>query len=328
MQPNLNPNQPNHLASLLPLWLWITGQRTATTMEDRQLPHWPIEVPGTPAAELRLRDARLKGEQNAIDQQAALTIERLLATQLTNLSHNLAKAREVQRGFMPRTPPIVAGIDIVTDLRPASEVGGDFYDFMLNSRGELVFSVGDVSSKGVSAALLTPVICKLMRAGLRFLDNVTPQALLAYIHDDLYHELSNAVMFTTMFIGHYHPATRSLVYANAGHAPVIYRPVHEQARLIHADGAPVGLLDENSWINRKLTLNPGDLLLVGTDGITEARNVQGVMFGYERLLALVDQLADHSVRTIADELFTVLHRFAPNRHYDDDQTMVLFKGVR
>ena len=325
MQPNINATQPNHLATLLPLWLWITGQRANTLMVDRHLPHWPIELPNG-ATDQSAHAVAPKNEQGVIDDQTALTIEHLLATQLTNLSHNLAKAREVQRGFMPRTLPVIAGLDLVSDLRPAAEVGGDFYDFIVNSRGELFFSVGDVSSKGVSAALLTPVIAKLMRTGIRFLENVTPQSLLAYIHDDLYHELTNIVMFTTMFIGHYHPATRTVLYSNAGHAPVIYRPAHESARLIHADGPPVGLLDQNSWCNCKLTLNPGDLLLIGTDGITDARNRQGTMFGYERLLALVDRLADQPATTIADELFIALHHFAPSRHHDDDQTLVLFKG--
>lgn len=328
MQPTLNPTQSNHLANLLPLWLWITGQRATTTIEDRHLPAWPIDVASATTVEQRLRENLPTNEYVVLDQQATLLIERLLATQLTHLSHNLAKAREVQRGFMPHTPPMVSGLEVLTELRPASEVGGDFYDFIVNSRGELVFSVGDVSSKGVSAALLTPVICKLMRVGLRFLENVTPQSLLAYIHDDLYAELSNAVMFTTMFIGHYYPATRTVVYANAGHAPVIYRPANGRAELLLADGAPVGLLDHNSWRNSKLTLNPGDLLLVGTDGIVEAKGSQGAIFGYERLLELVDHLADQPVRVLADELFTILQRFAPNRQHDDDQTLVLFKGVQ
>lgn len=326
MQLSLNPTQPNHLANLLPLWLWITGQRAATTIADRHLPHWPIDVTSSATMEQRLNEILPTNEFGALDQQAAL-IEQQLATQLTHLSHNLAKAREVQRGFMPRTPT-VAGLEMLTDLRPASEVSGDFYDFVVNARGELIFSVGDVSSKGVSAALLTPVICKLMRVGLRFLENVTPQTLLTYIHDDLYAELSNAVMFTTMFIGHYYPATRTVVYANAGHAPVIYRPANGRAALLQADGPPVGLLDHNSWRNSKLTLNPGDLLLVGTDGIIEAKGNQGGIFGYERLLELVDRLAGQPVRVIADELFTVLHRFAPNRQHDDDQTLVLFRGVQ
>jgi len=305
----------------------MTGQRPATTVADRQLPSWPIEVVSEATIQQRLNEILPAQEDVALDQSTARLIEQLLATQLAHLSHSLAKAREVQRGFMPHNPPPVAGLEITAELRPAGEVGGDFYDFIINRRDELIFSVGDVSSKGVSAALLTPVICKLLRVGLRFLENVTPQALLTYIHDDLYAELSNIVMFTTMFVGHYSPPTRTIVYANAGHAPVIYRPVNGRAVLLQADGPPVGLLDHNSWRNSTLTFNPGDLLLVGTDGLIEAKGTQGTIFGYERLLEFVDRLADQPTPVIAAELFTILQRFAPNRQHVDDQTLVLFKGT-
>ncbi|MEZ4681162.1 MAG: PP2C family serine/threonine-protein phosphatase [Caldilineaceae bacterium] len=132
----------------------------------------------------------------------------------------------------------MTGIDLFTVLRPATEVSGDFYDFILTNPESVYFSVGDVSSKGISAALLMPVICKVMRMAIRHLDAPTPQSLLAYIHDDMYHQLSNATMFATMFIGHYQPKHRLLTYANAGHSPVIYKPYHEHARLLQADGTP------------------------------------------------------------------------------------------
>ena len=254
-------------------------------------------------------------------------IHRTLADQLDRLSQNIEKARAVQKEFLPQTLPTVAGIDLFTVLRPATEVSGDFYDFILPTKEDVYFSMGDVSSKGMSAALLMPVICKVLRMAVKHLDKPDPQALLTYIHDDMYSQLSNATMFATMFIGHYQPQRRLLTYANAGHSPVIYKPHHKRARLLQADGTPIGLLDQNTWQNQELRLNPGDLLVVGTDGLVEHRNAMRTMFGYDRLLTLIDRFAAFNAQEIAGKLFDAIHHFSANQPSDDDQAVMVIKGI-
>jgi len=252
-------------------------------------------------------------------------IHSALAEQLKRLSLNMEKARVVQQGFLPQSVPTIAGIELYTVSRPATEVTGDFYDFIPSGQDEMIFSVGDVSSKGVSAALLMPVICKLLRLAVRHTTEPTPQSLLTYIHEDMYSQLSNATMFATMFVGHYHTPTRRLTYANAGHSPVIYRPHGGRARLLQADGTPIGLLEQSSWHNQQLTLQPGDLFLVGTDGIVEHKNSMRKMFGYERLLTLVDQLGQQPAQAVAEAIFTEIDHFAKQPN-DDDQALLVLCG--
>jgi sigma-B regulation protein RsbU (phosphoserine phosphatase) len=120
--------------------------------------------------------------------------------------------------------------------------------------------------------------------------------------------------------------TRTLTYANAGHSPVIYRPRGGAPRLLKADGAPIGLLTTNSWRNQQLVLAPGDLLLIGTDGLVEQKNATRTMFGYERLLTVVDELGDCSAKMAADQLFEALHSFA-DAPRDDDQALMVIRGV-
>lgn len=275
-------------------------------------------------------------------------LDDMLADHLATLSLNLEKAKEVQQRFLPQALPNVDEIDLFALLRPATELSGDFYDFIeqptglgmertteMETRpaecadhrpGTFFFTVGDVSSKGMSAALLMPVICKVLRTAIKYLAQPTPQSLLTFVHEDLYAQLNSAAMFASMFVGRYEPATRRILYANAGHSPVIYKPHGGPARLLRADGTPVGLLQQSSWSDHTLTLAPGDLLLIGTDGIVDTRNQMRSLFGYERLLTTVDRLAGGSARAIANDLLEILHEFAPHQLREDDQALLVFKG--
>jgi sigma-B regulation protein RsbU (phosphoserine phosphatase) len=134
-------------------------------------------------------------------------------------------------------------------------------------------------------------------------------------------------MFATAFIGQYHSQSQKLLYANAGHSPVIYRPAEGPARLLEADSTPIGVLRVSLCKNHQVALGPGDILIVGTDGFSEARNPNDEMFGYDRLLELVDQSAERSARAIADALFAAIDRFGVGRPQDDDQTLVVIKGA-
>ncbi|RMG93611.1 MAG: serine/threonine-protein phosphatase [Chloroflexi bacterium] len=120
---------------------------------------------------------------------------------------------------------------------------------------------------------------------------------------------------------------RRLVYANAGHAPVIYCPAGGEAVLLEADAPAVGILPMSLSADHEMDFGVGDVLVVATDGFNEARNGQGEMLGYERLMVLVEKMADRSAEEIGAALFEEVWRFGNGRFQDDDQTLMVIKGV-
>lgn len=352
MQQIIQPSYQLNLQRLAKLWLSVRHrgpQQTVTSsadeMEVRRKDQRQHSTMRAAVAELSqtVQDAEsiwqnrqslyvavkhlLQSDGGVVDQEHfEAVLNDMLADHLDSLSLNLEKAKEVQSRFLPQTLPAVAGLDLFALLRPATELSGDFYDFLDITDDSFFFSVGDVSSKGMSAALLMPVLCKVLHTAVKFMPTPTPQALLRFVHDDLYAQLNGSAMFASMFVGHYHAPTRRLTYANAGHSPVIYKRNGAAAQLLKADGAPVGLLARGEWCDHTITLAPGDLLLIGTDGIVDVRNAMHHLFGYERLVTAVDQIGTSSAAEIADELLTELHRFAPNQLREDDQALVIFKG--
>lgn len=149
-----------------------------------------------------------------------------LTSHLTELRHEMKLAKQAQATFYPQTMPEVHGITLFAEFRPALQVSGDYYDFVRLSAHELLFTVGDISSKGLTAALFTPLIRKVVRTALKLEPKPTPQHVLAYVNADLHDEFSQATMFATAFIGLYDASRRQLRYVNAGQSPVIYRPEH------------------------------------------------------------------------------------------------------
>lgn len=134
-------------------------------------------------------------------------------------------------------------------------------------------------------------------------------------------------MFATAFIGLYEAKSRRLRYTNAGQSPVIYRPAGGSARLLQADGPPVGIFAHSPYAEQELELAPGDLLVVGTDGLVEVRNSANEIFGYDRLLHLIDTVGSHTPASVGAAIFYKLTTFASARKREDDQTLLIIKGV-
>jgi sigma-B regulation protein RsbU (phosphoserine phosphatase) len=267
----------------------------------------------------------------AIADQVSAQIENMLLTRQTEeqsrLQDEMTLAQRVQSRLMPQELPIVAGLDIAAHCQPAMQVGGDFYDFIAHTDRPFIFSIGDVTGKGLSAALLMTMTRSAIHSKAAFLPDPTPETIIHKVNTELYAHFTQVGMFATVFVGQYHPHTRTLVYANAGHAPVIYRPVDGSPRLLEADSTAIGVLNMSFCANQTVTLQPGDLLLVATDGFSDARNPDRRMFGWERLFALVDSLADQPAQAIADNIYQTLEQFAASASQDDDQTLVILKGV-
>lgn len=268
----------------------------------------------------------------AIAEQAGARIENSLLYQenleKTKLQTEMELAHRVQLNLLPRKLPVVSGIDLWADSRPASQVGGDFYDYFYRDGRPFTFTVGDISGKGLPAALLMAMTRTVIRAKTNDLPTPTPEIIVGRSNEELYDDFTDVNMFATVFVGQYNAAKRELLYANAGHSPVIFCPLGGKAQLLEADGTPVGILSTSLSKNQKLDFEPGDLLVVATDGLSEAHNTKDEMFGYERLLNLTQSLAEKPAREIVESLSHTIQEFSAGKQQDDDQTLIVLKGVR
>lgn len=234
-------------------------------------------------------------------------------------------AKQVQMRLLPQQIPEVAGIDLAVQSRPAFQVGGDFYDFMVDSHGLLTCVVGDVSGKGMPAALLMTMMRTVLRGKTQEIAAAAPDQILACTNRHLFADFSEVDMFATVFLCQYCARHHRLYYANQGHSPVIYRPAQGQAILLQADAPPLGILPESLAAPQTIDLKPGDLLVIGTDGFSEAEQHNGEMFGYERLLRRIDQLSALSASDVLAQLFQDVQDFAGGHPQSDDQTMMVLK---
>jgi phosphoserine phosphatase RsbU/P len=265
----------------------------------------------------------------AIAEHGGTQVENVLLYEQTlkqaRLQAEMELAHSVQVNLLPEQAPQVRGLQIWADSQPASQVGGDFYDFVQGNGRPFTFAVGDVSGKGLPAALLMAMTRAVIRANLKARSDLSPQAVVARTNSALYSDFAHVGMFATLFVGQYDAGEQELVYANAGHSPVIYAPAGKRAELLVADGTALGILPTTFSSNQRLSLSKGDLLVVATDGFSEAWNAQKEMFGYDRLLALVEETIANPAHEIGQLMYKAVDQF--NVVQGDDRTLLVVKGV-
>jgi sigma-B regulation protein RsbU (phosphoserine phosphatase) len=267
----------------------------------------------------------------AIADQASVQLENAQLYQESliqaKMQTEMELAQNVQLHLLPQELPEVAGLDIFAGSLPALQVGGDFYDYVDQPGEPFLFTVGDITGKGMPAALLMTMARTVIRTKARSLADTSPANIVGSSNDDMYDDFTEVSMFATVFVGQYHHRDRMIYYANAGHSPVIYCPMGGNAYLLEADSAPMGVLPTSSCENHALALSPGDVLVVATDGFSEAQNETGEMFGYDRLLRQVEELASEAAWVIGTGLYDTVSRFSAGHSQDDDQTLFVVKGV-
>lgn len=267
----------------------------------------------------------------AIANQAAAFLENLILSdiRLENAVYQeeLRIASEVQSSLLPKSLPQVAGIELWASSQPAKHVGGDFYDAQHGSNGLLYVCLGDVSGKGMAAALMMATLLVTLRNEERSGRQPGPAGLLRYLYQAAYDELTESGKFATLFLGSFDPAQRLFKFANAGHSPVIFRPKGGPARLLEANNVPVGIFADSDPEEEALFLNPGDLLLIGSDGLNEAQDRHGQLFTIERLLALVETTCDQPATNIGHAVLSAVSDFSAGHPQSDDQTCLVLKGV-
>ena len=231
---------------------------------------------------------------------AALDRARLMGEiqQRRELEASLLVAREVQRRFMPSVLPTIPGYEVATWWFPNEAVGGDYCDVILLPSGDVALCIADVSGHGLGPSLLMASV----RAALRTLlfIHTSPQVLLEQLARSLAEDFEFGG-FITMVVARLIPASHELTFANAGHGPaLIYRAATGQFDELDSTGLPLGVVVPTEYpLGPSLTLEPGDLLVLATDGIVESMDKRGQQFGVERLKQLIVRLAKSPVQEIA-----------------------------
>jgi serine phosphatase RsbU (regulator of sigma subunit)/pSer/pThr/pTyr-binding forkhead associated (FHA) protein len=246
------------------------------------------------------------------------------------LRKELALAREVQQGFLPANldPRSLPGCQLYAHVQPAREVSGDFYDFFTLDDGRLVFFVGDVSGKGMPAALFVAAVCTLARhlAGA----GGSPADTLARLNDALAAHNASP-MFVTLAHGTYDPRTGAAVLASGGHPRPLLRHADGRVQEIPCPpGRALGIAaGDLKLADTRLDLAPGETLVYYTDGFTEAMAPDGrTLFGRERLAAVLGEASAHlSLENWAERLRAAVRQFTGSAELQDDQTLLLLRRV-
>ena len=248
--------------------------------------------------------------------------------QLVSIQYDLNISREIQQAILPKKfPPFPnePNFDIYASMVAANEVGGDFYDFFLIDKNRLGFVIGDVSGKGISAAIFMAVSRTLIRAtGLKG-DSVSE--CMHYVNNLLCTE-SVSSMFVTVFYGILNTQTGEVEYVNAGHNPPYILSSGGISQVEITNGLPLGVLEDFSFESKKIQLTRGDQLLLYTDGVVEAFNLKEMAYGEERFENFLDHCVNLPVETIIKNSFTDVADFAGVAPQSDDITLlgITFKG--
>lgn len=235
-------------------------------------------------------------------------------------------AGKIQADILPEDPPPMQGWDIAARLVPARETSGDFYDFIPISEHKLGMVVADVTDKGMGAALFMALTSTLIRTyAVRY--PTLPAIALSAVSERILSDTRGG-MFVTTFYGILEPHTGRLLYANAGHpAGVLIRSRRgkELIDLLRPTGMALGVSDDARWRQKEARMIPGDVLVLYTDGITEANNPNGVFFEEDRLIETILQNADNSAQEILDALIEAVQRFIGPVPRQDDIAMIVVR---
>jgi sigma-B regulation protein RsbU (phosphoserine phosphatase) len=249
------------------------------------------------------------------------------AAQRASINRELEIAREVQERLLPQQIPAVPGITLAGTCRPAQAVGGDYYDVIELGERRFGLAVGDVSGKGISAALLMASL----RACLRTM-TVIGQSDLAKLMErlnGLVYESSATNRYATFFFAIFDAATRELCYVNAGHnPPLVIRASTDESTgpvRLEAGGPVIGLLPNATYNEQSITFESGDLLLAYTDGISEAMNESDEEWGEERLIRAAQSVHGCCAEQVLTAIFTAAREFTGNTPQHDDMTLLVLK---
>jgi serine phosphatase RsbU (regulator of sigma subunit) len=234
------------------------------------------------------------------------------------IEHELGVARRIQHALLPKDLPELEGWEIARHYQPAREVGGDFYDFLRLEDGRVGLVIGDCSGKGIAAALVMANTQSVLRAVAQR-EGITPGRVLEEANEVLYAYIP-PIMFITCLYAILDPESGGLVYANAGH-DLPYLHSNSEAEELRARGMPLGLMPGMSYEEKETVLNVGVAALFYSDGLVEAHDPKGEMFGFPRLRAFV---AEHGEdRSLEEALLEELYSFVGEGWEQEDDITLL-----
>jgi serine phosphatase RsbU (regulator of sigma subunit) len=237
------------------------------------------------------------------------------------VEQELRVARSIQQASLPKEVPQLQGWKISPYYRPAREVGGDFYDFHPLPEGRLGVVVGDATGKGVPAALVMSTTCGMLQLAAQALDSSSPSEVLERVNETLLARIPLNV-FVTCFYAILDPKRASLRYADAGHDLPYLRRRGGDCEELRARGMPLGLMSKMRYEEREAPLGEGDSVLFYSDGLVEAHDAKGEMFGFPRLRALVAEHAEEE-RPLGEFLMEELYSFVGEVWEQEDDITLL-----
>ena len=331
-----------------PAWEWLATQSEAQHFLPGEVPPWDTQAADdalvvTPVLDVETKEPiggihlSLPGDPDAASSllpavqscaaqiASALHGARVYAQQLAHesVSRELALAGQIQANFLPDTLPDVPGWQLEAMLEPARETSGDFYDVIPLPGGRLGIVIADVADKGMGAALFMALSRTLIRT-YAVEHESQPELVLGAANHRILADTGTG-LFVTVFYGVLDPSSGELTYSNAGHNPPYLLNARDgnTVQELERTGVPLGILDSVTWEQRVVHLSPGDVLLLYTDGITEAQNAQEAFFDEDRLREVVRASLGRSARDIQNGLIAQVDAFVGDAPQHDDITLMV-----
>ncbi|MBC7187593.1 MAG: SpoIIE family protein phosphatase [Calditrichaeota bacterium] len=265
---------------------------------------------------------------DALSVHAAIAVENAKlyqqALEKKRLDSELAVAREIQKRPLPTESPNVPGYEFAATNRPCHEVGGDYFDFLEKHRERVAFAIGDVSGKGIPAALLMATLHGGLHAQVHS-RRPLPQRVRNL--NRLVFECTAAGTFITFFHGELCPRTGEVAYINCGHNPPVHISRVGEVTKLEKGGLILGAVEEADYEEGSLVLRPGEMLVLYTDGVTEARGKHREQYEEERLFAVLERCRNQSAQQVLDAVLSDVERFCAGVPQADDITLMVIRRV-
>lgn len=258
----------------------------------------------------------------AVAIENARLYERVVAAE-AKLDRELKIAREIQYSLIPDKFPDVPGITFAAEFRPARILGGDLYDFFSYGDDSVAIAIGDVSGKGAPAALYMALTSGILRT--RAGRKLPPAEMLRLVNKSLRQRVIEGKFMTLCYVV-YDAGKRNLRLANSG-SPPPFLCRGGTAEVLTVEGFPLGMFDNAEYQEREVMIEPGDVLVFYTDGLSEARDIRGEEFGGERLKAVLEKNYKMEPRKLIDRIFDQIEKFCVDSRKFDDQTIVVLKAI-
>ena len=249
--------------------------------------------------------------------------------ELHNFKMSLEQASKIQQELLPKSDPNFDGFDIAGRSIWCDETGGDYYDFLYppaNGKDKIGIVVGDVTDHGIPSALLMATARAFLRERIQSTSTACA-AIVSDVNKRLVQDVEQLNLFMTMFYCELDAKEKCIRWVKAGHEPaILWTPTAaDSPELLSGKGLPLGVMDDAVYKEYQKQISSGQIILIGTDGIKEAVNDSGEMFGTQRLLQVINETADQPAIKIIDRVFEFLDRFCSPLKNDDDATLVVIK---